>query len=94
MADLVEVGGTGEGCTVCGNLTHYATDQAAIDHLKTHSTEQLAFTLLNGRAMLQRFIVEVLDEGGVTSEEELNDLLTEVIMTASASPLRPPGIDL
>lgn len=86
---LIDYDGTGEGCALCGTLTAFDSDQAAVDHYATHSARDLAFFLLRQKAVIQHALVAVDEPGGIQTEADFDELIKKVDDTASRSPARP-----
>jgi hypothetical protein len=86
---LIDYGGTGEGCLLCGTLNAFDSDQAAVDHYATHSPVDLAFALLRHKAVIQHALVVVDEPGGIRTERHFDELIAEVDDTALRSPGRP-----
>lgn len=86
---LIDYGGTGEGCILCGTLKAFDSDKAAVDHYATHAPASLAFALLQEKAKVQHALVVVDEPGGIRTERHLDELIGEVQDTARHSPGRP-----
>lgn len=72
---------TAEGCPIehCDrDLTPFATDREAIEHIMGHSAADMAWTLLEQKAVVHE-LTELLDE------EDAEDLLKEVASVAARS---------
>lgn len=89
MSQLVDYAGTGEGCVLCGTLTPFDSDPAAVNHYATHSPADLAFAFLREKAIVQRVLEAVDEPGGIQDERQMDDLIREVDDTAHRSPGRP-----
>lgn len=86
---LIDYDGAGEGCVLCGTLTAFDSDQAAVDHYATHPARDLAFVLLRQKAVIQHALNAVDGPGGIPSEADFDELIKEVDDTAAHSPARP-----
>lgn len=86
---LIDYGGTGEGCVLCNSLKAFDSDKEAVDHYATHSPADLAFALLQEKATVQHALVVVDEPGGIRTERHLDELIGEVEDTARRSPGRP-----
>ncbi|MFF7689732.1 hypothetical protein ACFZB6_26755 [Streptomyces syringium] len=89
MSELVDVLGTGEGCPVCDDAGPFTSDAQAVEHISTHDPSVLAWSLLKEKAFVQRILLEVDEPGGITSEDEIDDLFKQVELIAHDSPARP-----
>jgi hypothetical protein len=93
MDELINFGGTAEGCPVCVDRSihepPFASDAALVAHLVQHSLAELAWALLVERATVQRILVAVDEPGGIEDERDLEELMKEVEYTAERSPGRP-----
>ncbi|GAA0579338.1 hypothetical protein [Streptomyces crystallinus] len=93
MDELIGYGGTAEGCPVCidehcATLLPFASDAAAVAHIRQHSREELAFALLTHKALVQRFLVAADTPEGVQTEQHAEELIGDVEGTAMRSPAR------
>lgn len=87
---LIDYVGTGEGCLLCDDGdAPFTSDEDAVAHYATHSPQELAFTLLHQKAVIQHALIVVDEPGGIRTERHLDDIIAEVDDTARRSPGRP-----
>ncbi|MET9147316.1 hypothetical protein [Streptomyces sp. NPDC004042] len=90
--ELVGILGTGEGCAVCGTLSSFTTDSEAVEHLMSHDPRAVAWSLLREKAYVHRMMLAADEPGGITSEDEIEDVFREVDLVADESPARPTSL--
>ncbi|QDQ12481.1 hypothetical protein [Streptomyces spectabilis] len=88
MSELVNIAGTGEGCPVCDGAGPFTSDAAAIAHMGQHNARALAWAYLQEKAIVQRILVELDEPGGITAEDEIDELIKEVELVAGESSAR------
>ena len=93
MDELINIGGTAEGCPICTDRSihepPFASDAEIVAHLVQHGPAALAWALLIERATVQRILVAVDEPGAIEDERDLEDLMSEVEEVAQSSPGRP-----
>ncbi|MFF4057665.1 hypothetical protein ACFYZ0_18150 [Streptomyces sp. NPDC001708] len=91
-SELIDYQGAAEGCPICLDDVAdvpFISDEAAVAHYATHSPHELAFALLRYKALVQHALVVVDEPGGIRTEQDLEEIITEVEYTAQGSPARP-----
>ncbi|MFI9200190.1 hypothetical protein [Streptomyces sp. NPDC053048] len=94
MDELIAYGGTAEGCPVewCPvrwDRAPFASDAEAVAHLAQHSINDLAWSLLTYKALVQHILGAVDQPGGIRTEQHMEELMQDVDDTAARSPARP-----
>ncbi|MFB0617240.1 hypothetical protein [Streptomyces sp. AGS-58] len=91
-SQLVDYQGAAEGCPICNDADMpFASDEAALAHYVRHSPAELAFALLEHKAVIQHALVRVDDPGGIRTGRHLEEIIGEVEDTARLSQDRMYG---